>query len=488
MHNKLGGYGLIDITEVFIDSLAPNSAAIKNGQGLVKKRRFVQFNQSEDGVVLFGECGGSGSSNYYPSADFVVADKPVMRCTCPSRQIPCKHVLGLLYAYVGKEAFVSAAIPEDLAAKREKMSKREERKSELAADGASVKPKKVNKSALKKKIEAQLEGLALLEKLSQSLIRTGLGTIDAKGVRDIQEHVKKMGNYYLTGAQIELRRLALLLASSDNREMSYTLAIEQLTRIHAFIKRGRAHLTMKLEDSDMALNHESTIEEWLGHAWQLNELKEYGLMSSNVELIQLSFVSYDDTARQEYVDLGYWIEKSTGDIHRTLQYRPYKAAKYIHEEDSFTEVALIPSLYRYPGDQNRRVRFENMTTRTLTDQDVEWIVSRASHSYSESFKQIKNQLKNPLADRNPVMLLYVDKLSKSQQDQFVIIDESGQHLVLDQIGALDQDTLQLLQYFALDQLSDTTMLVMFEHQLDTGRLKAQPLTLIKGTEMIRLLY
>ncbi|WP_339314292.1 SWIM zinc finger family protein [Paenibacillus sp. FSL R10-2734] len=479
---------MIDITEVFIDTLAPNSAAIKNGQGLVKKRRFVQYNQSEDGVVLFGECGGSGSSNYYPSADFVVSDKPVMRCTCPSRQLPCKHVLGLLYAYVGKETFVPATIPEDLAAKREKMSKREERKSELAAEGANVKPKKVNKSALKKKIGAQLEGLAVLEKLTQSLIRAGLGTIDAKGVKDIQVHVKMMGNYYLTGAQIELRRFALLLSSSDHREKTYSLAIEQLTRIHAFIKKGRAHLTMKLEDPDMSLNHESTIEEWLGHAWQLTDLKECGLMSSDVELIQLSFLSYDDAARQEYVDLGYWIEKSTGDIHRTLQYRPYKAAKYIHEEDSFTEVAVIPSLYRYPGDRNRRVRFENMSTRPLTDQDMEWIVATASHSFSESFKQIKNQLKNPLADKNPVMLLHVNKISKSQQDQFVITDEAGQHLVLDQVAALEQDTLSLLQYFSFDQLSDSTMLLMFEHQLDTGRLKAQPLTLIKGKEMIRLLY
>lgn len=297
-----------------------------------------------------------------------------------------------------------------------------------------------------------------------------------------------MGNFYLTGAQIELRRLALLLSSPDNREKTYTLAIEQLTRIHAFIKKGRAHLTMKLEDTDMALNYDSTIEEWLGHAWQLTELKEFGLMSQDAELIQLSFVSYDDAARQEYVDLGFWIEKSTGDIHRTLQYRPYKAAKYIHEEDSFTEVAVIPSLYYYPGDRNRRVRFENMSTRPLSNQDLEWIAATASRSYSESFKQIKNQLKNPLADKNPVLLLHVNKISKSQQDQFVITDVAGQHLVLDQVAALDQDTLPLLQYFAFDQLSDMTMLLMFEHQLDTGRLKVQPLTLIKGKEMIRLLY
>lgn len=99
--------------------------------------------------MLFGTCAGSGSSDYQPSADFAVPDKPVMRCTCPSRQFPCKHVLGLLYAYAGGASFTPAEVPEDLAAKREKAEKREERKLKEAAEGAAPKPKKVNKSALK---------------------------------------------------------------------------------------------------------------------------------------------------------------------------------------------------------------------------------------------------------------------------------------------------------------------------------------------------
>ncbi|MGZ9584367.1 SWIM zinc finger family protein [Paenibacillus marinisediminis] len=479
---------MIEITEMFVDSLAPNSAAIKNGQGLVKKGKFLHLHKSEDDVVLFGECSGSGSSNYYPSADFVVQEKPVMRCTCPSRQLPCKHVLGLLYAYVNKGAFNTAAIPEDLAAKREKAEKREERKAQQAEAGTDSKPKKTNTAALKKKITAQLEGLDVLEKLLQSVIRTGLGTIDKKALKDMEAQVKQLGNYYLTGAQVELRRLVVLLSSTSSQEELYTLAVEQLSRMHALIKKGRAHLAAKLETPAMALDHESTIEEWLGHAWQLTELKELGLMTENAELIQLSFFSYNDEARQEYVDVGYWIEKSTGDIHRTIQYRPYKAAKFIREDDSFFEAAVIPSLYRYPGDLNRRVRFDEMTTRPITQEDLNQIAACAQRSYTEAIKLVKNQVKNLLADKNPVLLLHAAEVNQTEHGDYVMVDESGQQLALGYTVITDHDALSLLSSISSDLLTDAAMLVMFEHQLDTGRLVAQPLTILKGSEIIRLLY
>ncbi|MGM1047971.1 MAG: SWIM zinc finger family protein [Bacillota bacterium] len=477
---------MVEITETWIDSLAPNSAAIKNGQGLVKKGRFLQLNHSEDKVVLFGTCAGSGSSHYQPSADFAIPEKPVMRCTCPSRQFPCKHVLGLLYAYADGAAFTPGVVPEDLAAKREKAEKREERKIKEAAEGVAPKPKKVNKSALKKKITTQLEGLDVLEKLIHSLIRNGLGTMDKKELKLIKDHVKQMGNYYLSGAQNELRRLSLLLSDAENQETAYTYAAEQLAVMNAFIKKGRLYLTAKLEDPEMALDHESTIEEWLGHAWQLTELQSFGLVSEQVELIQLSFLSYADDARQEYVDIGYWIQKDSGEIYRTIQYRPYKAAKLMREDDSFFEVAAIPMLYRYPGDMNRRVRFEEMISKPVTTQDLEWIKAFSANSYAEAVKKVKNQLKNPLSDKNPVMLLQVSRVCQNTDGQYAITDGSGQSIGLGDVYL--EPTVPLLRYLPEEKLSGVSMLVMFEHCLVTGRLLAQPLTIITEKELIRLLY
>src|SRR6266404_4004910 len=81
----------MEITEAIADSLAPNAAAIKNARGVVLKRKLVGLFRSADGTLLFGDCKGSGAENYRPSADFADSSKPVFRCTCPSRQFPCKH-------------------------------------------------------------------------------------------------------------------------------------------------------------------------------------------------------------------------------------------------------------------------------------------------------------------------------------------------------------------------------------------------------------
>ena len=47
----------------------------------------------------------------------------------------------------------------------------------------------------------------------------------------------------------------------------------------------------------------------------------------NASLVQLSFNSYDNEARKEYVDEGVWLNLKTGKIYKTLNYRPYKATK-----------------------------------------------------------------------------------------------------------------------------------------------------------------
>ncbi|QUL57507.1 SWIM zinc finger family protein [Paenibacillus tritici] len=479
-----------ELTSTYVDSLAPNAAAIKNGQGLVRKKSFVELHQSENGELLFGKCAGSGKTPYECSVDFIAADIPVFRCTCPSRQFPCKHALGLLYAYTEGQTFTAAPVPEDIASKREKAEKREENKVKQAAEGVEPKPKKVNKSALKKKITAQLEGLDLLEKLVLSFVRGGLSTMDRSAVKTIQEHVKQLGNYYLSGAQIELRRFSNLMFGGKDQEQNYTYAMEQLTRLHAFIKKGRAYLQARSEDPELALDHESTIDEWLGHAWQLSELKEYGLVKEGAELLQLAFYSFNDAARLEFVDMGYWLDLSAegGGIHRTFNYRPYKAAKLMREEDSYFEVAVVPQLYTYPGEMNARIRYEAVTPRQVQGTDLQRAAAQAHRSYTEAVKKVKNQIKNPLSDKQPVMLLHAATLGVTENGQYVMTDEEGTRLLLEDLPSVPQGTVELLPFLPAAAREDCYILVMFEHNLDQGRLRAQPLTVIKDEEMIRLLY
>ncbi len=266
--------------------------------------------------MLFGQCQGSGKTPYLCSADFAVPDKPVYRCTCPSRQFPCKHSLGLLYALVEGKKFTSAEVPEELAAKREKAAARVEKKK---AD--AEKPVKVNKAALAKKIKAQLEGIDLLEKLTQDVVRLGIGNMNAKTAHELEEQAKQLGNAYLPGAQSALRRYTKLFdseleedRSQAGREAVYSEALDQLGRLHALIRKGRAYLQMRLDDPELAPETDTGIAAWLGHAWQLRELKDAGLVEENVELVQLAFHSYDDAARKEFVDSGIWMNLGSGRV------------------------------------------------------------------------------------------------------------------------------------------------------------------------------
>jgi hypothetical protein len=245
---------MISIDEGYVGSAAPNADAMKNGRGLVVKGKFLKLHVDPDETMLFGQCQGSGKVPYQCSSDFARLEQPTHRCTCPSRQFPCKHCIGLMYAYVMKKAsFTKADIPADLAEKREKLATRVEKKKEEA-----TKPKEVNKEALAKKIKAQLTGLDLLEKLTLDLTRIGIGNMNAKSAKEIEEKAKQLGNAYLPGAQAALHRYTKLFAGDDGTvdpkagagrgEAIFSEALDQLSRLHSLVKQGRAYLQRRLED------------------------------------------------------------------------------------------------------------------------------------------------------------------------------------------------------------------------------------------------
>lgn len=81
----------------FILSKAPNRAAADNGKKLSSSGSFSSLKKTEDGTLYWAECEGSGRNPYRVSIDWSNPDEPVCRCTCPSRQFPCKHALGLMF-------------------------------------------------------------------------------------------------------------------------------------------------------------------------------------------------------------------------------------------------------------------------------------------------------------------------------------------------------------------------------------------------------
>ncbi len=484
---------MIQIDESFVDAAAPNAAAIKNGRGLVMKGKFVRFNKSADETLLFGECSGSGASNYHCSCDFIQPNSPTHRCNCPSRQFPCKHCLGLMYAFVQGKPFSEAPVPDDLAEKRGKLQQRKEKQKV-----EQTKPRKVNKAALAKKIQAQLDGLDLLETLANDLVRMGMGNTNAKTAKQIETQAKQLGNAYLPGAQAALHSYTKLFIDSDGRfdadvpanqrEAVYSEALDQLTRIQTLIKQGRSYLTKRLEDPQLQPETETGIAAWLGHAWQLRELRDAALVEKDVELVQLAFNSYDDMARGEYVDTGMWMNLSSGKIQFTQTFRPYKAAKYIKGEDSFFQVAQVPELCVYPGDVNPRIRWDEMTPRPLVKKDFQAIRKHGHADFATLIKQVKGHLKAPLADKHPVFALNFARIGQVG-DELVVEDSKKERLVMTDKGMAEEPPSCGLFYLLPKELfTKQTLLARFHHDLDTRQLRIKPLGFVTESQVVRLTF
>jgi len=480
---------MISIDEGFVDAAAPNGDAAKNGRGLVIKNKFLKYHKSDDDTLLFGRCQGSGKEPYLCSADFAAPQSPVYRCNCPSRQFPCKHSLGLMYAFVQAKPFAVADVPEEIASKREKAAARVEKKKEDAE-----KPKQVNKAALAKKIKAQLDGVDLLEKLTQDVVRLGIGNTTSRTARELEEQAKQLGNAYLPGAQAALLNYTKLFAdesgdfdrSSSKREAIFSEALDQLDRLHTLVRHGRAYLNKRLEDPELKPETDSSIAAWLGHAWQLSELKACGLVQNDVELVQLAFNSYDDVARKEYVDTGVWMNLSSGRIQLTQNYRPYKAMKYIKSDDSFFNVAQVKELCLYPGDVNPRIRWDRMLSRPLEAKDMEKIRGFAHGDFAAVVKQVKSHLKGPLADKQPIYALNFKRIGRVG-DEPVVEDAKGERLVMTDRGMTEEpSSCHLLRLLPPALLENQTLVVRFRHDLDTRKLQVKPLSIVAKTGITRL--
>ena len=419
----------MNITAKEVELLAPNADAAKHGLEL-SKTKLSNLCKSADGTLIFGECAGSGKSPYYCSADYLNENAPVFRCSCPSRQIPCKHVLGLLYACSAGKDFKVTDIPENIISKRAKIEQRQEKKEKaeneaenIAENKAIESPvnSKAHLSALAKKAEAQLAGVEIAEKLLRSIVQSGLSSVDAHSKITISEQVKQLGNYYIGGIQTAFNDL--LLETGGVKNDRYVRTIDKVNYIYALLKKSREYFTAKKENPEyIELN--SPIEEQTGYAWKLTELMQHGL--------------YKD-------------------------------------------------LYVYPGDINPRARWDKFSIKRITPEAMQKANSFAAGNYAGLVKTVKSSMKNPLMDKNPVALIQLHKASLCG-NHVVLEDESGNKLTLKDSDYFDLKVENTLQAVLSPEMNGFGMAVMFENNIESGLFSARPLAILTRDKIIRLLY
>jgi len=421
----------MNVTEQMILTQAPNSAAAENGRKLSQKGSFTHLCRTADGALYWAECKGSGKNPYRTSIDFSASDSaPVCRCSCPSRQFPCKHALGLMFELLAGKEFETAEIPEEIAAKRAKQAARAAKKD--TGEAQPPKPKKTNTAAQKKKLRQQLEGLDQAERMVNDLLSAGISTLSGSSAQTFEKLAKDLGNFYLTGPQAAFSRIALTVRQiqtcPEQAPGLYAEALRVLIALHAAIKKSREFLNSKLEAGNYSAE-DSILYEALGGIWRLEDLKALGSCRENARLVQLSFDVFYDEAKREYVERGFWLDLERGDLVRTLNYRPVKALKHVKAEDSCFELLEVPTLYEYPGKVSPRVRWEGCTTRPLSDSERRAVPAFAREDIPAVVKLAKNQMKNTLLPKYIPALLPVGQIG-TVEDNFVLEDPAGNRILL----------------------------------------------------------
>lgn len=482
------------VTEQQILAMAPNTAAAANGKKIAKSG-FVRLEKSADDTLFLGECKGSGKSNYITTVDFIDQSAPLCRCSCPSRQFPCKHGLALLYVIMEDRSFGLCEIPEDIARKRAKLAGKAaggEKEAAPVSEEQAAKKKaaaaKSAKNAKAKKLRTQLEGLELTKQLLEELIRNGLGAMGGTSLKNYEQLSKQLGDYYLPGPQRLVDGLILEIGAyqKDGAEEHYEAAIDLLERLGYLVKKAKAYISAKLENDEVSPDDNMLYEE-LGGIWKLSELMELGRGMGDARLIQLAFwVNYDEAAKR-YEDIGCYADLASGEVYLTKNYRPLKALKYVKADDTIFGVIHTESAATYPGTGNLRVRWDGAGIDDVQPQDLMRLRELASDQLAACVKKAKNILMHPLAGGLYISLLSFEQIGKTEE-QYVLKNAAGETIVLGDAPGMEACTERLALLPDAGLLRNQTMLGAFFYDKKEKRIKMMPLSIITAKDVVRLLY
>jgi hypothetical protein len=148
----------LQFTEEQIEGLAANAAAIKAGKKLTSKPGWDFYAKSDR--VIWGAIKGSGKNPYTIQVDIL---NLAYKCSCPSRQFPCKHGLALLFLYAQEKGdFVIKEEPDDINAW-------------LGKRDARLVPKEVSNDELTEdQIEKRATGKVKRQKDREKFINSGI--------------------------------------------------------------------------------------------------------------------------------------------------------------------------------------------------------------------------------------------------------------------------------------------------------------------------
>ncbi|MEO1449751.1 MAG: SWIM zinc finger family protein [Bacteroidota bacterium] len=160
-------------TEAQIQQLAPKESAFKAGKKLGHAQKWESLARSER--AIWGSIKGSGKKPYLTQID---TTNLAYKCTCPSRQFPCKHAIGLLLVLSQDQAAIAPTEePEYVADWMDKRTQRAEKIDKEEKELTEEEKQKKSTAKAKRqhsKLELTLAGVAELKLWLKDLMRIGI--------------------------------------------------------------------------------------------------------------------------------------------------------------------------------------------------------------------------------------------------------------------------------------------------------------------------
>ena len=158
-------------------------------------------------------------------------------------------------------------------------------------------------------------------------------------------------------------------------------------------------------------------------------------------------------------------------------------------DDSCFDVVEVPVLYEYPGELNRRIRWESCSTRAVTEEEKQKLPALAAAGIADIVKLAKGQMKNILLPKFIPAMIPVGRMGRVE-DTFVLEDPIGNRIVLRDRGENGEDhrTTQKLLHLPGVIPSGSAVFGLVFYDAADRRICLHPYSLVTPDAVIRLLY
>jgi hypothetical protein len=151
-----------------ITSLAPNIKTLERAQKLADPQRFIEPGYHEH--VIWATV--LGHSSYTVWID--LHDRPAYACSCPVRQMPCKHALALLILLSSiPQLFAAATMPTEC----QHWIQRRRARASHQIKKSSIKDVAAQQKRIQEREQKIAQGLAELQQFLEDAVRIGLATL-----------------------------------------------------------------------------------------------------------------------------------------------------------------------------------------------------------------------------------------------------------------------------------------------------------------------